>query len=235
MTRCIGKKLTIPLRRDSQAMTLRLGLLGFAALFGCVACVKHEDERIHALRTAAEQGDTHAEVELGMEYFEGRRVVRDETEAAKWFRKAAEHALDSVKPILEEPDRLELLSIDWGSSRILDPSRPGTFHGWRVLKTSVVSDPNTRKQLVAAFETGVEGANVLDEAMCFNPRHGIRAVRDGRTADFVICFECRQVAAYVDGKSLGHIPITAYPASTFNEILSTSFDSTVETTDVERR
>ena len=41
-------------------------------------------------RKAAEQGEASAQEELGTAYFFGDGVQRDHSEAAKWFRKAAE-------------------------------------------------------------------------------------------------------------------------------------------------
>jgi hypothetical protein len=37
-------------------------------------------------------------------------------------------------------------------------------------------------------------------ADCFNPRHGIRVIYDGKTNDLVICFQCFQVLVYQNGK-----------------------------------
>jgi hypothetical protein len=45
----------------------------------------------------------------------------------------------------------------------------------------------------------VSGAYSIE---CFDPRHGLRVSIDGRTMDFLICFECQQVEA----KGFGKIP-----------------------------
>ena len=36
---------------------------------------------------------------------------------------------------------------------------------------------------------------------CYDPRHAVRVVRGGRTAEFVICFQCSQYVEYRDGVS----------------------------------
>lgn len=128
----------------------------------------------------------------------------------------------SLRLILAKPDRLEVLSLD-PYARSGDPHQG--FHGFPVLKSFVVNDPNVRRKLVVAFETGIERGRVAFEALCFNPRHGMRAVRDGRIADFVICFECGSVETSLDGKWVTSLPITNYPAQTFAAVLGASSDT----------
>ena len=53
-------------------------------------------------------------------------------------------------------------------------------------------------------------------------RHGIRVTHDGKTADFVICFECFQVMVYVAGEKEQRFLITDSPASVFNQTLQNS-------------
>ena len=45
------------------------------------------------LRPAAEQGHADAQYSLGLMYAEGQGVPTDDTEVAKWFRKAAEQGM----------------------------------------------------------------------------------------------------------------------------------------------
>src|SRR5262249_3531351 len=90
----------------------------------------------------------------------------------------------SAKAILERADHLEVLS--------LDPNRQGSFHGYRVLKTILVTSADTRKALISAFERAVK-ENQGEMAACFNPRHGLRATNGEKQEEFVICFQCLQV------------------------------------------
>jgi len=100
-----------------------------------------------------------------------------------------------VLGLLDQAGRIEVLS--------LDPKRPDEkpiddFHGYRVLGKTTIDDPATRRKLVVAFKQGVE-ENGGAVAGCFNPRHGIHVAQDGKTADFVICFECYSIALYESG------------------------------------
>ena len=55
---------------------------------------------------AAEQGYSMAQNNLGVCYRFGEWVKQDESEAVKWFRKAADQGLDSVKRSSEESGQL---------------------------------------------------------------------------------------------------------------------------------
>jgi hypothetical protein len=122
---------------------------------------------------------------------------------------------DQAGEILEKASQFELLSIGHGPT----PKNPTEdFHGWPVIGKTTVKDPDTRNRLVAALDKGVE-ENKGDSMKCFNPRHGIRVTHDGKTADFVICFECFQVMVYVTGEKEQRFLITASPAPVFNQTL----------------
>ena len=87
--------------------------------------------------------------------------------------------------ILEQGDHFELLSLD---PRRQEHAAEGDFHGYRVLGAAFISDVETRKKLVSAFEKAVaENEGIM--AACFNPRHGMRVTRNKKQVDFVICFE----------------------------------------------
>ena len=122
---------------------------------------------------------------------------------------------DELRAILEKAESFELLSLS--PDRQKEKSKDD-FHGWKVLGKTTVKDVDVRKKLVAAFEKGVE-ENDGTVAACFNPRHGIRVTHDGKTADFVICFECFQVQALVGDKKPDGFLITNSPASAFNDVL----------------
>jgi hypothetical protein len=97
--------------------------------------------------------------------------------------------------ILEQADHFELLSLDprpqW------EPAE-GDFHRYKVLGTAVIEDAETRKKIVSAFKRAV-AENQDYVAACFNPRHGIRVTRNGKQADFVICFQCAQAELFGEG------------------------------------
>ena len=123
---------------------------------------------------------------------------------------------DVVRDVLANADRFELLSLnpDGGPTR-----EPGHFWGWGVLGSATVETPGTRDEVVVALERGI-AENEGWVAACFDPRHGIRASREGATVELVVCFECAQVYIYPNGKWAGSVLITGSPEPVFDRILS---------------
>jgi len=94
---------------------------------------------------------------------------------------------------LENAERFELLSLD--PERYQNRRPKEEFHMWRILGTMVITNAEIRNDLVTALNKSVKESRGL-AAGCFNPRHGIRVIYDGKTNDLVICFECLQVLVY---------------------------------------
>ncbi len=116
---------------------------------------------------------------------------------------------------LEKADQFELLSIDPDR---LEERPKDDFHDWTVLGRRQIKDAVTRKKLVAALKNGA-AENDGTVNMCFHPRHGIRAIHDGKTMDFVICFECFQVKVYADEKRDDGFLTTGSPQPVFDQVL----------------
>lgn len=58
------------------------------------------------------------------------------------------------------------------------------------------------------------------EALCFNPRHGIRVTRNEKQEDFVICFQCAQVEVF--GEVNGRFLIANSAQALFDSVLQSS-------------
>jgi hypothetical protein len=93
------------------------------------------------------------------------------------------------------------------------------FHGWQVLGKTGVKTMAGRKRLVAALRLAAED-NFGMAANCFIPRHGLRLKGGGQTVDLVICFQCLQVAVFVDGKRQEGFLITGEPQKEFDAMLT---------------
>ena len=123
---------------------------------------------------------------------------------------------------LQEATSFELLSLDPLQSQ--DPDQRDSLteadhlHGWIVRGSTTIQDSNTRATLVSRFAAGVAEHNGL-VAACFNPRHAIRLIHDGKTHVFVICFECAQVEWHIDGQRATGFLISTSPQSLFDEVL----------------
>ena len=119
---------------------------------------------------------------------------------------------------LDVPEQLTLYSID---GRHFEPGKEPKveekFHGYPVLGKVEVTDPDRRKEIIAALNEGRARSNGT-MAKCFLPRHAIRAVEKGRTVDYVICFECYQLEVH-DGNSKRVKATTRDPQQVFNRHL----------------
>ncbi len=117
--------------------------------------------------------------------------------------------------------------MPWGASRALDNAEQfelyslyprlseDEFYSHRILGHAPVVDPAMRKQLSDALRKAARESK--GEMMaCFEPRHGIRVTNHGQVTDFVICFECLQVAVWRDGKQIAYFTISGSQASVFN-------------------
>ena len=67
-----------------------LGMLLLSAVVMISAVRLTVASELDSLKTAAEQGDTTAQFNLGGMYLIGESVPKNDTEAARWFRMAAE-------------------------------------------------------------------------------------------------------------------------------------------------
>jgi hypothetical protein len=124
---------------------------------------------------------------------------------------------DDFSKALDKARVLELYSLDPGA-----PVKKGdtAFHGWKVLGKTEVKKKALAK-LVAALKKGAAEADQKVSAGCFRPRHGIRVQLDGKSYDFVVCFECVAVLLYKgNGKKITNgFHVSKTPTDVFNTIL----------------
>jgi hypothetical protein len=121
---------------------------------------------------------------------------------------------------LVTPESLTLLSID--GLRDPEPEASGDermFHGYPVLGRLEIKDPAELKVIVDALISATQDATSTHVAGCFWPRHGIRAIENGKTFEFIICFECSGFSEYINGKPVRGGPVTKNVQATFDEHL----------------
>jgi hypothetical protein len=124
---------------------------------------------------------------------------------------------------LNSPDQLTLYSIDGRDEdrrlKDLEVKSSETFHGYPVLGKVEVTDPDRRKQLIAALKDA-HARRPTDGAKCFWPRHGIRAIEKGQTIEYVVCFECSRFEEFMGGKKLRHDLLNSDVQPTFDKPLT---------------
>jgi hypothetical protein len=140
------------------------------------------------------------------------------TTVCAWTADKPENKLSAdVKEILEKAGRLELLSLDPAVERM--KGKEG-FHGWKILGKTPVKDAAVRKEIVTALDKGIAESDG-NGAKCFDPRHGIRVQRDGKTVELVICFECGWIYVFQGDKEerQGVAVTTGKPQAVFDKVL----------------
>lgn len=119
---------------------------------------------------------------------------------------------------LVSADRITLYSLDPYANRPIkwraeEPTE--AFHGYSVVG-KVELDAPARQRAVAALRRGLNRGHA---AACFDPRHGLRAVSNGRTTDYVICFECGQCSIYRDRAMDGSTLVSDEPEPVLDAVL----------------
>ena len=120
-----------------------------------------------------------------------------------------------TKAFLMDADEFTLLSLN-PSSDLEHKGKTG-FRGHRVLGETQIGAGVERTRLVNAFEQGIANGGGL--FFCFNPRHGIRAKKDGKTIECLICFECANVYIYSESATNGYSTAST-PSAIFNASLA---------------
>ncbi|MDC0744471.1 hypothetical protein [Polyangium mundeleinium] len=105
---------------------------------------------------------------------------------------------DATVAVLEGADSFQVLALDPDHAGEPPPGVE-SFHGHQVLAKGDVADPKARERIVGIVNAGVRKGGT--QAKCFNPRHGVHAVREGHTVDLVICYECSALDVVEDGRS----------------------------------
>ena len=93
---------------------------------------------------------------------------------------------------------------------------PNGLYAW------VVKPDNTAEQRAVDAATVDAGTVIVSKGLvagCFKPRHGIRAVVDGKKVELVICYECLSMSVYVDGKRSSALTVKG-PEKVFNKFLT---------------
>ena len=82
------KELLMPQRPTSILTTLAVSLLALTLI--APWALGQAPDPITETRRLAEKGDARAQLQLGLKYDTGRGVLKDDTEAVRWYRLAAE-------------------------------------------------------------------------------------------------------------------------------------------------
>ncbi len=120
----------------------------------------------------------------------------------------------SAKAVVDQATQVILYSLEPSEKE----GKGDTLRGWKVLGKTALEDVKSRTKLLAEFAKAIAAPHE-GGAKCFEPRHALRAVHDGKSAELIICFECRWVSVYVDGKFIEQIEISDMAQPFFDQVL----------------
>lgn len=151
---------------------------------------------------------------------------------------AADEAKTATTPVSEPlpelggrmPAEAHAVLTDAGSMQLLrlDPHRleeqpkgPAKFHGYAILGETELATPESRHEAIFHIYQGIADKQDDMVAACFNPRHGIRATKDGQQVDLVICYQCLSLEVYLGSDDRFTRVLTAsHPGWRLNAIIA---------------
>ncbi len=128
--------------------------------------------------------------------------------------------VDMQLRFLQNAEKLELISLEPVGRSKFTPDMPPQYAGSKVLGSTDIKDKATITRMVEALRTGIQDHDKA-VALCFWPRHAIRAVKGKITMEWVICFQCRQIHIHADGDSKVRLItlVSGTPEPVFDEVL----------------
>lgn len=105
---------------------------------------------------------------------------------------ASPSAVERLKPVQDE---LILYAIDPFQRPMESDNDDKQFRGYLIVGKVAITEPAGRQEILKAIADGfTEGPQV--PAACFWPRHGVHVVTNGKSIDYVICYECLGARIY---------------------------------------
>lgn len=117
-------------------------------------------------------------------------------------------------------DSMTLFSLDGTFEGDVSKIEGEAFHGYPVLGKLEVDSASERYNVHHAILQGVEDEDGDGMKRCFWPRHGVRLSMNGKTVEYLICFECNQIHEYVDGEETWWKATSNTPAAELDKLLS---------------
>jgi hypothetical protein len=96
-----------------------------------------------------------------------------------------------ARSVLEQAEQIELFELKFNMQCLspeLEPIQANKFQGCDYTKKAVITDVSLKKQILDGLFYAVGSSD--SGAMCFTPRHGLRAIYKDKRVELIICFQC---------------------------------------------
>lgn len=121
-----------------------------------------------------------------------------------------------VQILLDKGPKFFLYALQPARLPEIDLKTQPNFHGYPIIGQTPVRATPFRQDLLAAIRAGL---GKKSEAGCFEPKYGIRVVRNKKAVDLLISFNCEQMEVD-DDRGVHRISIDASAQSVFNHIMA---------------
>lgn len=125
-------------------------------------------------------------------------------EPTEEYEVARKKANDQLVILLGKAESLELFRLDPQRLGGEPKDREKSFHGYAVALQTSVGPAARRAEVIKSLGEQLHWFEGW-KALCFNPRHGLRAVAGKEAVDLVICLECHRMKVYRGGESEGEV------------------------------
>lgn len=127
---------------------------------------------------------------------------------------------DAQRDILKNAESFELLALDPGyDTRKSDRHDDEYFRDFLILGSQLLEKKQEQYDVLSALYQGITENDGI-AAMCFDPRHGVRAKKGDATVDLVICFECLQIYVYNTAGERTMVTTSESPRAMLTKILN---------------
>ncbi len=119
----------------------------------------------------------------------------NDAKVAEWKRETREKQAAEAKafaPLMESVNTLEVFVLDAASGGDEDEKRAKDkfprLDRWKIIRQITVNDAWEIARLREGIKRSIETGGGVSP--CFEPRHGIRFIRNGQPVELILCFEC---------------------------------------------
>jgi hypothetical protein len=126
---------------------------------------------------------------------------------------------------LLQAEEVEVYSLDPEKANAADEvgkPKKDKFHEYLVLGKTKVINQESRRKVVELLKQGISQSVPAMQALCFQPRHGIRFKSQAMPVDVLICFECYEVKIIFleDGPMGGAVRTEIWPEKYYDLLLA---------------
>lgn len=132
---------------------------------------------------------------------------------------------EDVRQILEQAEMFEIISArGLGYSKeknVGEVIKMGRQWQFAVASKTQINDSTVKNKLLDALYDTIIQAPPNSRAMCFYPRHALRAMKQGKIVELVICFSCNAFEGNTPNGRVGGV-VTKQQREIFDEIFKSA-------------